>query len=306
LEDIKSLKIALLYGGYSSEREISIKSGKAVEEALKELGLNYQVFDPIERAEFIFKLTKYDPDVVFIALHGKGGEDGTIQGVLDFLGYRYTGSPQKASVIAMDKILSKKLVNFHGIPTPKWVVIKSLEEIEKIDKNFPKVVKAPREGSSIGVFIVNSWDEMVKAIEECFKYDDEVMIEDFIQGREITVGILNGEPLDIIEIKVEKGFYDYKNKYFSDKTQYLCPAEIDKENYKKIQQMAVDVYNIIGCKGVARVDFILDSNNTPYFLEINTIPGLTDHSLVPKAARCKGLDFKSLILKIIEGALDGK
>jgi D-alanine-D-alanine ligase len=147
---------------------------------------------------------------------------------------------------------------------------------------------------------------MVKAIEECFKYDDEVMIEDFIQGREITVGILNGEPLDIIEIKVEKGFYDYKNKYFSDKTQYLCPAEIDKENYKKIQQMAVDVYNIIGCKGVARVDFILDSNNTPYFLEINTIPGLTDHSLVPKAAKCKGLDFKSLILKIIEGALDGK
>ncbi len=303
--DLKNKKIALLYGGYSSEREISIKSGKAVENALKELNLNYKVFDPIERKNFINELVKYNPDVVFIALHGKGGEDGTIQGVLDFLGYKYTGSPQKASAIAMDKILSKKLVKFHNIPTPNWYVIKNTEELKSIDLTFPKVVKAPREGSSIGVYIVNNDEELIEAVNNCFKYDDEILIEDFIKGREITIGILNGEPLDIIEIKVEKGFYDYKNKYFSDKTSYICPAEIEPELYKKLQKTAVDIYNIIGCKGVARVDFILDENGIAYFLEINTIPGLTDHSLVPKMAKYKGISFNELILKILQGAING-
>jgi D-alanine-D-alanine ligase len=304
LINLKDKKIALLYGGYSSEREISIKSGKAVENVLKELNLDYKVFDPIERKKFIDELVKYNPNIVFIALHGKGGEDGTIQGVLDFLNYKYTGSPQKASVIAMDKILSKKLVKFHNIPTPNWYTIRNIEELKNVDLNFPKVVKAPREGSSIGVYIVNNEKELREAVNNCFKYDDEILIEDFIKGREITIGILNGEPLDIIEIKVEKGFYDYKNKYFSDKTSYICPAEIEPELYKKLQKTAVDIYNIIGCKGVARVDFILDENGIAYFLEINTIPGLTDHSLVPKMAKHKGISFKELIVKIIEGALN--
>jgi len=306
LEDIKNLKIGLLYGGYSSEREISIKSGKAVEKALKELNLNYQVFDPIEREEFIKKLVSYNPDVVFIALHGKGGEDGTIQGVLDFLNFRYTGSPLKASAIAMDKIISKELVKFHGILTPNWYVIKDIEELKKVDKNFPKVVKAPKEGSSIGVYIVNDEKELEEAVKECFKYDNKILIEDFVKGRELTISILNGEPLDIIEIRVKEGFYDFKNKYISDNTEYICPAPIDEKLYKELQKRAVDIYEIIGCKGVARVDFILDENGKAYFLEINTIPGLTDHSLLPKAAKYRGIDFNTLILKIIEGALNGK
>jgi len=306
INNLKDKRIALLYGGYSSERDISIKSGKAVEEALKKLNLNYRVFDPIEREKFIQDLVQYNPDVVFIALHGKGGEDGTIQGVLDFLGFKYTGSPQKASVIAMDKILSKKLVKFHNILTPNWHTIKSKEELKNIGKEFPKVVKAPAEGSSIGVFIVNNEEELNKAVEECFKYDNEVLIEDFIKGREITVGVLNGMPLDIIEIKVANGFYDFKNKYFSNKTEYLCPAPIDKEKYEEIKKTAKEIYDIIGCKGAARVDFILDDKGNAYFLEINTIPGLTDHSLLPKAAKCKGIEFPELIVKILEGALDGE
>jgi len=304
--NFKGKKIALLYGGYSSEREISIKSGKAVENALKILNLNYKVFDPIERDKFIQKLVSFNPDVVFIALHGKGGEDGTIQGVLDFLGFKYTGSPQKASVVAMDKILSKKIVKFHNILTPNWHTIREIEELKNIDDRFPKVVKAPSEGSSIGIFIVKNEKELEDAVKECFKYDREVLIEDFIDGREITVGVLNGMPLDIIEIKVSDGFYDYKNKYFSNKTEYICPAPIDRERYKSIQSIAKDIYQIIGCKGAARVDFILDKDGNPYFLEINTIPGLTDHSLLPKAAKCKGIDFPELILKILEGALYGK
>jgi len=300
---LNKLKIALLYGGSSSEREISIKSGKAVENALKKLGFQYSVFDPAEGKDFIKKITDYNPDLAFIALHGKIGEDGTIQGVLEFLGIKYTGSDLKTSAICMDKSLTKDILKAEGITVPEGYTIQNLDQINDLRLGYPVVVKPNSEGSSIGVKIVENEDQLGKAVGEILKIDSKVIIERFIKGREITVGILNGEPLDIIEIKVKEGFYDYYNKYISQETEYICPAEIESSLYRKIQNTALKIYNILGCKGVARVDFILDKDK-PYFLEVNTIPGLTDHSLIPKAAAVKGINFESLILKIIEGALN--
>ena len=299
---LNDIKVALLYGGESTEREISIKSGKAVEEALKNLRLSYKVFDPIEKYTFVKKLVDYSPDVVFIALHGKVGEDGTIQGLLDFLGFKYTGSPMKASAIAMDKSLTKDILKNYGVSVPESITVFSLEEGLSINVKFPVVIKAANQGSSIGVYIVENEKDYRIYLEEAFKLDEKVLIEEFVEGREITVSVLNGKPLDIIEIRVKEGFYDYKNKYFSENTEYICPAEIEEKLYRDIQELALRCYQIIGCKGAARVDFIL-KEETPYFLEINTVPGLTDHSLLPKAAKNRGISFEKLIEEIIKDAL---
>ncbi|WP_457641775.1 D-alanine--D-alanine ligase [Persephonella sp.] len=299
---MNKLKVALLYGGTSSEREISIKSGKAVEKALKNLGIKFKAFDPAEKENFINSLLEFNPDIAFIALHGKTGEDGTIQGVLEFLNIKYTGSDIKTSAICMDKSLTKDILKSHNIIVPEGYTVKAVKQLEGIDISFPVVVKPNSEGSSIGVSIVENETQLKIAVEKALKLDKTVIVERFIKGREITVGILNGEPLDIIEIKVKKGFYDYHNKYLSEETEYICPAEIEENLYRKIQEIALQIYNILGCKGVARIDFILEKDK-PYFLEINTIPGLTDHSLIPKAAAVKGLKFEDLVLRIIEGAL---
>ncbi|NPA52908.1 MAG: D-alanine--D-alanine ligase [Aquificae bacterium] len=301
----KNLKIALLYGGASSEREISIKSGKAVENSLKRLGIPYKVFDPIDKKRFIDKIVQYQPDLAFIALHGKGGEDGTIQSLLEFLNIKYTGSDPKASAITIDKSITKSILSAYKIPVPSGITLTSSQrEIPKIE--FPAVVKPATEGSSVGVFIVRNRQELEKAVKEAYKLDSKIVIEKYIEGREITVGILNEEPLEIVEILVEEGFYDYKNKYLSTKTKYICPAEIEKNTYQLIKAIAKRSCELLGVKGTARVDFILDKNDTPYLLEINTIPGMTDHSLLPKSALASGLDFDTLIENIIMGALYGK
>lgn len=299
LNEIK--KVALIYGGKSSEREISIKSGKQVEKALKELGYQIQVFDPIEPEKFIKEIKEFEPDKAFIVLHGKGGEDGTIQGVLDFLNIPYTGSGVKASAVAMDKALTKDILKSHGIPVPEGIVLFDKEQLNTNHIKLPVVVKANSEGSSIGVYIVKTEDELIEAVDKAFQLDDKVIVEQFIEGRELTVGILNGKPLEIVEIVVKEGFYDFKNKYISDQIEYICPAKIKEEIYKKIQKIAVYSYNIIGCKGAVRVDFILDKNLTPYVLEINTIPGMTDHSLLPKAAKVSGISFNQLVEAILKG-----
>ncbi len=208
----------------------------------------------------------------------------------------------KASAIAMDKALTKDILKNYGIPVPESKTVFSVEEGLSLDVRFPVVIKAANQGSSIGVYIVKDENEYHKYLKEAFKLDEKVIIEEFVEGREITVSILNGKPLDIIEIKVKDGFYDYKNKYFSETTEYICPAEIEKELYREIQEIALRCYQIIGCKGAARVDFIL-KEKTPYFLEINTVPGLTDHSLLPKAAKSKGITFEKLIEEIIKDAL---
>ncbi len=303
---LKNLKIALLYGGTSSEREISIKSGKAVENIFFNLGLNYKVFDPLNKETFVNQLVDFNPDVVFIALHGKGGEDGTIQGLLDYLGFTYTGSGLKASAVAMDKALTKTILKANNLPVPEGFVLHSENELKEIKEkiDFPVVVKANSEGSSVGVFIVESLDSLEEKVKDCFKLDNKVIIEKFVKGRELTVSILNGKPLEIVEIKVEDGFYDYKNKYITGKTKYICPAEIETDIYKNLQDLSLEAYNLIGCKGAARIDIILDKNSNPYILEINTIPGLTEKSLLPKAAKAAGFSFEDLILEMVWGAIN--
>jgi len=294
---IEKLKVALIYGGISSEREISIKSGKSVERVFKKLGVNYRVFDPIERERFIGELVNFKPDVAFIALHGKGGEDGTIQGVLEFLNIPYTGSGIKASAIAMDKAITKKILKSEGIKVPEGTVVYSLEELSSFP--LPAVVKPSKEGSSVGVFIVESEKELINAVKNALKLDDTIIVEKYIKGKELTVGYLNGEPLEIVEIVVEDGFYDYKNKYFSEKTKYICPANIESNLYREIQDVARRSCEIVGIRGAARVDIMLSEDNVPYVLEINTIPGLTDKSLLPKSAKASGISFEELIEKMV-------
>jgi len=293
----------LVYGGQSSEREISIKSGKAVKGALERLGIPFKEFDPVEPEKFIREILSYQPDVVFNALHGRIGEDGTIQGFFELAGFRYTGSPVKASAVAMDKALTKEIVKGLGVPTPRWTTV-SVDQMPEWEL-FPAVVKPNSEGSSIGVFIVNSPAELEKALSEAFQYDKTVLVEEFIDGREITVGLINGQPLEPIEIVVGEGFYDYHNKYFSDKTRYIVSPQMEKSLKEKLFSYSSAVYDRLGCRGAARVDFMV-KGDIPYFLEINTIPGLTDHSLLPKAAEHSGISFDQLIQKIIEGAFNGE
>ena len=299
---LSDLKIALVYGGRSSEREISIKSGEAVKRSLERLKLNFKVFDPADPKKFIKDLIDYNPDVIFNLLHGKFGEDGSIQGLFEILGYRYTGSPVKASAIAMDKSLTKELAGVSGVKTPKWITVKRPEEAEKWDL-FPAVVKPNQEGSSIGVEIVYEKDKLPESVKKALKIDNEAVIEQFISGREITVGIINGRTLEPIEIVVEDGFYDFENKYISEKTQYIVSPDLTEKERERLMQDSLKIYKKIGCKGAARVDFIL-KDGIPYFLEINTIPGMTDHSLLPKAASASGMDFDTLVITILEGALD--
>lgn len=302
---MSKLKVALVYGGTSRERDISIKSGKAVETALKNLGYEYKVFDPIEKKEFIDKICDYNPDVAFLVLHGKGGEDGVIQGVLEFLGIPYTGSDHTASAIAMDKVLTKIFLKHFGINTPKWEVFSSKEDALNYSPHFPVVVKAPSEGSSIGVYIVNDKKEYLNAVNEVLKLDEKVLIEEYIKGRELTVSILDDKVFDIVEIKVLDGFYDFNNKYVAGQTIYECPANIDKKLYEEIQNLGLWAYKALNCRGPARVDIILSEDKVPYVLEINTIPGMTERSLLPKAAFQAGIDFTQLVKTIIDSSLKG-
>jgi len=292
-----NLKVALLYGGNSSERQISIKTGKAVENALKNLGYDYKVFDPIEKQKFINDILQYNPDLAFIALHGKGGEDGQIQAILDFFGIKYTGSGPKTSAICMDKNLTKNILRNYSIPVPKDYALENIK--------FPVVLKPSEEGSSIGVHIIFNKSELKKALQDLKNYEN-ILIEEYIKGRELTVSILNDKVLPIIEIKVKNGFYDYENKYFSNETKYICPAKLPFVIEEKVKTYAKKAYNILKCKGAVRVDFILSEDNTPYLLEINTVPGMTEHSLLPKSAKVIGYTFEQLVNEIIIEALNEK
>lgn len=299
-------RIALVYGGTSKEREISIKSGKAVEKAIKSLGYDYAVFDPIDGKKFIDDIYNYKPDLAFLVLHGKGGEDGIIQAVLEFLNIPYTGSNHTTSAIAIDKSLTKIILKNAGITVPEGEIFYTKEDALKFQPKFPVVVKAATEGSSIGVYIVNNKDEYEKAINEVFNIDEKIIVEQYIKGRELTVSIVDGHAYDIVEIKVAEGFYDFNNKYAGEKTVYECPAKIEPELYKNIQEIGLKVYNILNCKGAARVDIILSEDNVPYVLEINTIPGMTERSLLPKAVSASNIDFNQLVSMIINNSLKGK
>jgi len=302
--DIKSKKIGVLAGGPSSEREISLTSGEAVYNALKEEGCDVALIDVDENSDELkatFKNKKIN--FAFIALHGRFGEDGTIQRFLEKLAIPYTGSGPEASHLALDKLASKEIFEKNKIDIPSYKIIKSREKIETDDFNFPFVVKPRYEGSSIGLSVIREKKDMAGALEKARKYSDTVIVEEYIKGHEITVGILNNEPLCVIQVEPGGEFYDYEAKYSRSDTRYLVPAPIKKEDYKKSQEIGKRAHMALNCKAFSRVDMILGDNGKVYVLEVNTIPGLTSRSLLPKAAEQAGISFNQLCRRIAELAL---
>ncbi|HJV83560.1 D-alanine--D-alanine ligase [Noviherbaspirillum sp.] len=304
-------KVGVLYGGRSAEREVSLMSGQGVLKALQSKGVDAHGFDPAERSLAELVAEKFDR--VFIALHGRYGEDGTLQGALEQLGIPYTGSGVMASSIGMDKVMTKRIWLSHSLPTPRFIVLDSKnannEELRKVpdELGLPLMLKAPHEGSTIGISKVAGYSDMQEAFAHCAKYDDVVLAEEFVSGRELTVPVLgkgrNARALPIVEIRAPQGNYDYQNKYFSDDTQYLCPAPLDEELTKRIQSIAVRAFNALGSAGWARVDFMLRAaDNEPFLLEINTSPGMTGHSLVPMSAKAARISYEDLCVEILRCA----
>jgi D-alanine-D-alanine ligase len=307
-EKKKSLKIGVISGGISSEREISLITGRNIYQSLIESGYNTVFIDL--KDDFYTKMGEID--VAFLAIHGRYGEDGTVQGLLELMKIPYTGSGILASAIAINKIMSKKILIQENIPTPEYIDldftgISSLNTIvsligKKIE--YPIVVKPNSEGSTIGVNIVQKKDELKDAVEEAAKYDHKILVEEYIKGRELTVSIIGSEPvaLPIIEIKPKSGFYDYKSKYTKNMTQYIVPAELDKKIATMISEIALKCHRVLGCRGISRVDFMLDDHSNAYVFELNTMPGMTARSLVPKAAEAAGIDFALLVEIILDSA----
>ncbi|MGE5478840.1 MAG: D-alanine--D-alanine ligase [Chloroflexota bacterium] len=338
------MKIAVLFGGISTERNVSINGGRAVCEALRSLGHEVVPVDPafgvdlersanelisMEAYPSLEELAQFSPrniincinsdvfddvDLAFLVLHGKWGEDGTIQALLELRGIPYTGSDVKSSSVSIDKVASKILFSAAGIQTPPWAVVRA-PDAENIDllKDIrtdlgPKLVVKPNDqGSTIGLTIIKNGnlDDLADAVRLAAKYSREVVIEEFIEGRELTVGIVGDTMLPVIEIIAEGGFYDYEHKYTKGRTEYVCPAEIEEDIAEFTQNLAHAAHRVLGCAGFSRVDFRLDSEGVPYCLEINTIPGFTATSLVPKAAAQIGIEFPELCEKIVELSLDG-
>ncbi|MGA1862972.1 D-alanine--D-alanine ligase [Deferribacter thermophilus] len=287
-------RIGVLCGGLSSEREVSLKTGSAVKSALDKLGYDSVLVD-VDR-DIDKKLRELSPDYCFIALHGKYGEDGTIQGLLEILGIPYNGANVAASSIAYDKHLTKVLLQSIGITTPEFYLCNSKDDVRFL----PVVVKPAREGSTIGVSVVKSKSDFAMAYEEAKKFDDKVLVERFIEGKELTVGIVNGEVLPAIYIKPKKGFYDFESKYTKGTTEYIFETGLSEEETEKLNETSLKIAKIIGCESLCRIDFIYDGKDF-YLLEVNTIPGLTETSLLPKAALKAGYSFEMLIDKIIKG-----
>lgn len=300
---MKKVKVAILAGGFSSEREISLKTGSAVYETLK-TSKKYDVsFVDIKKNLWLNQLLKLkndNVDIVFISLHGKFGEDGKLQSILDLLKLKYTGANALSSAIAMNKILTKKFLTFAKIPTPKYFVInKNYKKLP--DYKFPLIIKPPKEGSAIGVSIATNEKQLITGLKLAFEYDDNVIVEEYIQGKELSVPILGKKVLPIIEIRPQYNkFYDYKSKYTTGGSIHIIPAQINKKLSTKISNLALKSMKSIGCEVMCRVDIILDNKNNPYVLEINTIPGMTKTSLFPESAKSVGIDFYQLLDKIID------
>jgi D-alanine-D-alanine ligase len=295
-------KVAVLMGGRSAEREISLKSGTMVLAALKRKGVDAHAFDPREQS--IEQLVAQRFQRVFIALHGRFGEDGTVQGALEYLGIPYTGSGVMASALAMDKWRTKLVWLASGIPTPVYELLTAdSDAVDVVARlGLPLMIKPAREGSSIGITKVESVEKFDAAYALAAKLDDTVIAEQFIAGREVTAAVLGHDALPLVRIEAPQGNYDYHNKYFGNDTQYHCPSGLPAELEKQIQQQALAAFRVIGCQGWGRLDVMLDAENRPWFLEVNTIPGMTDHSLVPMAARASGVAFDDLVLRILESA----
>ena len=301
--DVKNLgKVAVLMGGLSSEREISLLSGNGVLAALREKGVDAYAFDPAVQSLFDLPREKFDR--VFIALHGRFGEDGTVQGVLETLKIPYTGSGVMASALAMDKWRTKLIWQAAGIPTPRYHVLnKDSQWLQIIDDlKLPLIVKPAREGSSIGVTKVNTAAEFQFAFELAVKLDPLVLAEEFIAGQELAASVVNDEVLSLIRIEAPEGKYDYTNKYFEDVVKYHCPSGIRAETEANIRADTLKAFHVLGCSGWGRADVMLQPDGRYAFLEMNTSPGMTSHSLVPMAGRAAGLSYADLCVQILQTA----
>lgn len=299
-------KVGVLYGGRSAEREVSLMSGKGVHEALCSAGVDAHLFDT--GLHDLSELANAGFERVFIALHGRYGEDGSIQGALELLGIPYTGSGPLASALAMDKTMTKRVWLQHGLPTPEFEVLDADTELRLVPDrlSLPLIIKPPHEGSTVGITKVVGYSDMKEAYALAAKFDSEVLAEQFIVGRELTVAIIgsgrNARALPVIEIAAPGGNYDYEHKYFSDDTEYFCPATLPTDVAEQVRQIAEAAYRAVGCEGWGRVDFMLDRNNQPWLLEVNTSPGMTGHSLVPMAAKAVGMSYPELCVSILSEA----
>jgi len=294
------VKVLVVYGGPSPESEISKKSAQSVINSLKRLG--YDVF-PVELTpELPEKVKEIAPDVAFIVLHGSPGEDGTVQGMFDVMGIPYTGCDTLSSAVSIDKDFTKRILKTYGIPVPAGVTLFKGDDVPKF-LEFPCVVKPAKAGSSVGVCIVKSEGELEGALQKAFSYDDKVLIEEYLSGREITVGVLNGKALPPVEVIPANEFYDYESKYSSDQTRYEVPAKLPENLRKRLREISEKVFKILGCRGAIRIDFKLNEFGSPFVLEVNTIPGLTERSLLPKAARAAGYTFDQLMEEILRGKI---
>jgi D-alanine-D-alanine ligase len=298
-------KVAVMFGGTSAEREVSLRSGAAVLAALQAQGVDAHAFDPKDQP--LSALTSAGFDRVFIVLHGRGGEDGTMQGALQLMGLPYTGSRVLGSALAMDKIRCKWLFQAQGLPTAKFLVAeagKQLNYQDVLQQLAGKVmVKPANEGSSIGMSAASTAQELEQALAVACKYDSDVLVEQWIQGREFTVTVLNGKALPIVEMRTPRSFYDYEAKYQSSSTEYLCPAPLTADQTAFLQQVSAAAFTAVGASGWGRVDAMLDEQGNFYLLEVNTVPGMTEKSLVPMAAKAAGLSFEQLVLQILEQTL---
>ncbi|MCI5837387.1 MAG: D-alanine--D-alanine ligase [Veillonellaceae bacterium] len=307
----KDTKILVVLGGPSTEAEVSRRTGAAVAQALQTAGY------PVEVLEFVPATAQADiiaaaPGVVFNALHGRYGEDGAIQHILEMSGIPYTGSGPVASAVTVDKVVSKRLLMQAGLPTAEFTAYTEQQTREEICADirarftFPVVIKAPQQGSTIGIRVVHTAEELAPAVDEAFRYDSFIMAERFLAGDEFTASVLNGKVLPLIRIVPHSGMYDYTAKYTAGATDYLVPAPISPELTQEMQALAKQAYELMGCCGVARVDFMTDTAGKPYILELNTVPGMTTTSLVPKAAQAVGIDFTELCEDILRTAACGK
>ena len=290
-------KVAVLLGGTSGEREVSLMSGGGVLAALQARGVDAQAFDPAERA--LGELAAFDR--VFIALHGRGGEDGTIQGLLELMQVPYTGSGVMASALGMDKWRTKLLWRAAGLPIPDFVLLDADSDFSAVERELglPLFVKPACEGSSLGVVKVRAPGELAAAYREAAKYDRLVLAEKAVLGGEYTCAILGDTALPVVKIEPATEFYDYEAKYIRDDTQYRCPCDFTPEREAELRAMALEAFHVLGCRGWARIDFLMDEDGRAYLLEANTSPGMTSHSLVPMAARAAGMSYEDLVVRVL-------
>jgi D-alanine-D-alanine ligase len=328
------MKVAVLMGGRSSEREISLRTGRGIAQALRNLGHEVAAIDAangrllpageeeraalpaVEAASLTASIESgiargasvRDADVVLIALHGGEGENGTVQALLELAGKPYTGSGVLASALAMDKAMSKKVFEREGIPTPRWTLLRAGAALDRFDAaalgGWPLVVKPNAEGSTVGLTVVTEPDALPAALEEAARWDRTVLVEEFIPGRELTVAVMGDEALPIVEIRPKSGHYDYEAKYTAGRSEYFCPADLPEPLAARIRDLGVRASRSLGCTGVSRVDFRLDSAGVPYCLEVNTVPGMTPTSLVPMAAKARGLTYDQVVQRMLELAVE--